>query len=411
MPYGRTYSSTCRSGGPAIAVNTMRAPRVQAKLRIGAANDACERQADRVADRVMRMPEPNVQRKCAGCEEEESRVRRKESGAATGAATAPQSVHEAIASSGRPLDPSIRSYMEPRFGHDFGDVRIHTGSRAAESARSVNAFAYTVGRDVVFGDGAYRPETESGRRLIAHELTHVVQQNGGAGVVQRETKEKTPCAVHAYDASDPLDTAIVPDDKSGIGVTSVDDMVTKVNAYVNDDKNGCSCVSRLEINGHGTDGYQSVGNGNKYVNDDKAIVHDSTEEHLNKLKNIKLCDRGLVMLLGCHVGRGNGKVLLSKLANVLPGKLVGGAQHFTSPKGLGKAKVLGAGDTLNAAGKIETDKTDPFLTSPYVRWHIVIGGKEYVIPGNETTTDEAKSKLKAADKIKVKTPDGEQIIK
>ncbi len=297
--------------------------------------------------------------------------------------------------------------MEPRFGHDFGNVRIHTDNRAAESARSVNALAYTVGDDVVFDAGAYRPGTESGRRLIAHELTHVVQQSGGQRVVRRKTKEKTPCAIHAYDASVPADTAVIPEDGSGIGVTSVADMVTKVNAYVNDEKNACSCISRLEINGHGTDGYQSVGNGSNYVNDEKAIVYNSTEDHLNRLTSIKFCDRALFMLMGCHVGQGNGKVLLSKLANLLPGKLVGGAQHYTGGTGLGNKKVTGEGDLPNQP----LSKRDPFLTSPYVRWHLVIDGKEYIIPGNETTTDEAKSKLKAADKIKVKTPDGVQIIK
>jgi hypothetical protein len=89
---------------------------------------------------------------------------------------APQIVSDVVSEPGHPLDPLVRSFMEPRFGHDFTHVRIHTGTRAAESARAANAVAYTVGQDVVFGEGAYRPEADTGRRLIAHELTHVIQQ-------------------------------------------------------------------------------------------------------------------------------------------------------------------------------------------------------------------------------------------
>jgi outer membrane protein OmpA-like peptidoglycan-associated protein len=90
--------------------------------------------------------------------------------------TAPPIVHDVLNSSGQPLDGGTRAFMEPRFGHDFSGVRIHTDARAAESARSVNALAYTVGKNVVFGTGQYSPGTSEGRKLLAHELTHVVQQ-------------------------------------------------------------------------------------------------------------------------------------------------------------------------------------------------------------------------------------------
>lgn len=89
-------------------------------------------------------------------------------------------VHEVLRSPGRPMDAVARSFMEPRFGHDFGKVRIHTDERSAESARSINAMAYTVGHDVVFGSGLYRPESTEGKRLLAHELTHVMQQSESA---------------------------------------------------------------------------------------------------------------------------------------------------------------------------------------------------------------------------------------
>ena len=84
----------------------------------------------------------------------------------------------ALDSPGSPLDAGTRAYMEPRFGHDFSKVRVHTDARAADSARSVNALAYTVGEDIVFGDGRYLPGSSAGRQLLAHELTHVVQQSG-----------------------------------------------------------------------------------------------------------------------------------------------------------------------------------------------------------------------------------------
>lgn len=89
----------------------------------------------------------------------------------------PPIVHEVLSSPGQPLDTATRSFMEPRFGHDFSRVRMHIGTRAAESARAVNALAYTVGHDMVFGAGQYAPQTGAGQSLLAHELTHVVQQS------------------------------------------------------------------------------------------------------------------------------------------------------------------------------------------------------------------------------------------
>jgi hypothetical protein len=89
----------------------------------------------------------------------------------------PPVVHEVLRSSGQPLDASTRAFMDSRFGQDFSGVRVHTGARAAESARAVNALAYTVGRDVVFDAGQYQPQTNEGRGLLAHELTHVMQQS------------------------------------------------------------------------------------------------------------------------------------------------------------------------------------------------------------------------------------------
>jgi hypothetical protein len=167
------------------------APASASALTIGDRDDALEHEADRLADQAMRAPEAvaaaspapvRLSRTCAACEEadRESRLRRKGDAAAAGAA--PASVAQALGGPSQPLDAATRAFFEPRFGLDFGEVRVRTGAAAARSARDVNAQAYTVGRDIVFAANRFAPATPEGRRLIAHELAHVVQQSGaGAG--------------------------------------------------------------------------------------------------------------------------------------------------------------------------------------------------------------------------------------
>ena len=166
----------------------------QPKLTVNTPGDAHEQEADNVADQVMRMkegdvpivqrmpltPVQDIQRKCAECEnEEKEQVQRKENTSAqTVGAAAPPIVSNVLASgSGQSMDAGTRQFMENRFGQDFGQVRIHTGDQAAESAAAIQARAYTSGRDVVFGKGEYQPAQEDGKRLLAHELAHVGQQN------------------------------------------------------------------------------------------------------------------------------------------------------------------------------------------------------------------------------------------
>lgn len=118
-----------------------------------------------------------LQRKPTASEEENRRHQRKlAGGSAPGPSMAPPIVHEVLRSGGQPLGPKEASYFAPRLGRSFSDVRVHTDAHADASARAVGALAYTVGRDVVFRSGAFAPETEGGRRLLAHELVHVVQQ-------------------------------------------------------------------------------------------------------------------------------------------------------------------------------------------------------------------------------------------
>lgn len=175
---------------------------IQAKLAIGGVDDPLEHEADRVSDQVMRMaaPElalssssPQVSRKCSACEEEDQNLQKKPAVKTATAEEAPASVHEVLSSPGQPLDAASRAYFEPRFAYDFGRVRVHADSKAAESARAVNALAYATGRNVVFGSGQYSPTSTDGRRLLAHELAHVVQQATAqplASRLQREPDQK-----------------------------------------------------------------------------------------------------------------------------------------------------------------------------------------------------------------------------
>jgi uncharacterized protein DUF4157 len=188
-----------RSIGSRAVSRLLRSHDIHAKLEIGAVDDPLEREADYVADRVMRMPDSSVrdaaagtlQRKCTECkeeEEEEHRLSRKEAGngASLGGTAAPPIVQQALRTPGQPLDAAARSFMERRFGRRFGNVRVHAEKRAVESARAVGALAYTVGQNIVFGAGQYQPSSASGRRLLAHELAHVVQQEPGQFSVQRQ---------------------------------------------------------------------------------------------------------------------------------------------------------------------------------------------------------------------------------
>src|SRR5436305_5555895 len=147
---------------------------VQPKLKIGAPDDLLEREADHVAEKVVASAAPpRVQRKCAcsggtpcaHCADEEEKLVQRQAGPHAGSAAV--SISDRSFQSlgpGRPLDQAARSFMESRFGHDFSRVRIHADARAAESAQALKARAYTLGRDIVFGTGEYRPGDLEGRR-------------------------------------------------------------------------------------------------------------------------------------------------------------------------------------------------------------------------------------------------------
>lgn len=116
---------------------------------------------------------------CGACSKKQLNLQRRAVDNQSEHSEVPPIVHEVLRSPGTSLDAATRAFMEPRFGHDFSQVRLHTGARAAESAQAVNALAYTVGSNVVFGAGQYGPGMARGRELLAHELAHVVQQTSG----------------------------------------------------------------------------------------------------------------------------------------------------------------------------------------------------------------------------------------
>lgn len=174
------------------------ATRLQAKLNVSAPGDPYERQADAVAETVMRMPTSSiVQTKCAPCQHESDNVTnldpedetlrpKKESEHATALVNGEMQSHiENLRSGGQPLSESDRVFFEPRFGLDFSHVRVDTSQAAGETARTLNAKAYTLGNYIAFAPGQYSPGTECGDRLLAHELTHTVQQGSTTSVRRR----------------------------------------------------------------------------------------------------------------------------------------------------------------------------------------------------------------------------------
>ncbi len=147
---------------------------IQAKLKVGQPNDIYEQEADRVADAVMRMPELEVKRQP---EEEDEPLQAKEvHGQISDVTPDLEPRVNATRSGGQLLPAPTRTFFEQRFGYDFSQVRVHTDAQAAHSTRALNARAYTLGHNVVFGAGQYAPSAAAGRWLLAHELTHVIQQ-------------------------------------------------------------------------------------------------------------------------------------------------------------------------------------------------------------------------------------------
>ncbi len=195
-----------KSSVPVFAQNkqsTFFKPSIQPKFTINQSNDILEQEADAVADKVMRMTNnestqqrffkpaiSSVQRKCEHCEEE--KMQRKEiSDEEKIADNELENYISTLEGGGNSLSKKVRSFFEPRFGYDFSNVKVHTDAVAANSAQSINALAYTSESNMVFNKGQYQPETNTGKRLLAHELTHVVQQQSA---VNRKTIQRQATA-------------------------------------------------------------------------------------------------------------------------------------------------------------------------------------------------------------------------
>ena len=216
----RASACPCDGGCPRCA------HAIQPKLKIGQPNDKYEQEADRVAEQVMRMPEPKVQRQIEEDEEEEilqtkpiadqitplvqrqiepeeeeeeETIQAKQAGGQIAhAGPGLQARINSLKGGGQPVPRSTRNFFEPRFGYDFSGVRVHKDAKAAESAYAVNARSFTVGENIVFGDGQYAPGTADGRNLLAHELVHVVQQRVVASASDRVQRD-TPRTGHVHD--------------------------------------------------------------------------------------------------------------------------------------------------------------------------------------------------------------------
>jgi uncharacterized protein DUF4157 len=251
------------------------APVIQAKLEVGEPNDMFEREADRVAEEVIRMPEgvvsigpkspDRIQSKCASCASEDTRCAKcadEERLASKPQATtvtptmpnrqgafrdqvrflqtkgmpadAPEITSEmetqlnGLKFSGQPLSGSIRGFFEHRFGYDFSTVRIHTNANAVNSVRAVGARAFTVGNDIMLPPNEYAPNTLEGKRLLAHELTHVVQQQSVVPLVKTEQRhDPLPAMPRTFARTDaPKIQRVIPCKKR-----SADDDKTAWDAY------------------------------------------------------------------------------------------------------------------------------------------------------------------------------------
>lgn len=198
-----TIQRKCACGGScaSCADKEEEIQKIQTKLTIGPANDVYEQEADRVAEQIMRMPDSSPQAESAGIHIQ--RI------AADGDDTINSAPDVKLdQSGGQPFSPETRQFMEPRFGADFSHVRLHTGQEAHQTASQIRARAFTYGHDIWLGKG----ESESDRTLMAHELTHVVQQGattkvGANGIenysgvykIQRDGKKKCPDGIKTID--------------------------------------------------------------------------------------------------------------------------------------------------------------------------------------------------------------------
>jgi hypothetical protein len=204
---------------------------IQPKLAVSSPDDPEEQEADQVAGAIMRKADGfpigsacscgDSDEPCESCSKAGAAIHRRADGQGSHAArpdsaVASKAISSVLRGSGRPLDASARAFFEPRFGRDFSHVRVHDGAAANASARSIQSHAYAAGSDIVFAAGQYSPETEQGRRLLAHELTHTIQSSGRAdqAILQRDRDDSTSfnpnAAVADFDRPNPDVDTVTP---------------------------------------------------------------------------------------------------------------------------------------------------------------------------------------------------------
>jgi hypothetical protein len=182
----RKPSCTCEGGCPRCknAENIPSIPNTQTKIKISQPHDPLEREADRVADQIMNMPNNSLKFSNKEISQDNQNLIQISPKKSVDAGLynfnkVTEEIKNVNLNNGKPLDSTTKEFMESRFGYDFGNVRMHTNENAAKSAESVNALAYTVANNIVFTKGHFEPNTNEGRKLIAHELVHVIQQGRG----------------------------------------------------------------------------------------------------------------------------------------------------------------------------------------------------------------------------------------
>ncbi len=172
-------------------------------LRLSSPRDAAEVEAEATARRIVSMPSPAPSLPALHSVPAAAPQRSAEAGSPVPAPAAAEI--GSAAGSGSPLPGEVRGFMEPRFGADFGGVRIHTGDGAAQLSRQLNAQAFTVGREVFFGRDRFQPHSTEGRQLIAHELTHTIQQGAAVQRAEIPVSERAPLGVQRFGLGDALD--------------------------------------------------------------------------------------------------------------------------------------------------------------------------------------------------------------
>jgi hypothetical protein len=290
--------------------------RLQRKLAIGSSNDPLESEADRVADQVMATwPQP-ANDVAATANSIAKSIQR--TSAASGNVDSPASVEQALVSPGRPLEAPLRDDMQRRFGHDFSQVRVHSDLAAAQSARDISAHAYTVGQSVVFAAGQYAPETHAGRRLIAHELTHIVQQAGGGVCVQADDDKgatkpakpidtkitfviRAPEDAYTRDVTDYVKNTL---DQKVVEVDNLQEAADYVSKYAKDNKTKITEI-RLIAHGSTTGGIKMTPKGEtsrRFVTA-QELEQMAADGKLKALAGPAMAEGATVEFWGCYVGR------------------------------------------------------------------------------------------------------------